>query len=117
MHLRENFFEVAPLRGIQAGLRTGSPAKQSALKVAAVVCLLLFALLAVIQVMHVHASESDADHCPLCVMMHSVAPFVTMLIAVVLVRIGIPTPVISEFRAIIRYWHPTLFTRPPPAGF
>jgi len=105
------------LRGIQAGLRTSSPARQSALKVAAVVCLVLLVLLAVIQVMHVHASESDADHCPLCVALHSVAPFVIMLIAVVLLRIGIPTPEISEFRAITRYWHPTLFTRPPPLAF
>jgi p-aminobenzoyl-glutamate transporter AbgT len=105
------------LRGIQAGLRTGPPAKQSALKVATVVCLVLLALLAVIQVMHVHASDSDADHCPLCVAMHSVVPFVIMLIAVVLVRIGTPTPIIPQFRAISRYGHPTLFTRPPPAGF
>jgi hypothetical protein len=84
--------------------------------VAAVVCLVLVAVLAVIQVAHVHAVESDADHCPLCIAMHSVLPFVIMVAAVVLVRIGTAAPVLHETRTIIRYWHPTLFNRPPPAG-
>jgi hypothetical protein len=34
---------------------------------------------------------------------------------VVLVRIGTQTPVLAV-RPIIRHWHPTLFTRPPPVG-
>jgi hypothetical protein len=104
------------LRGIQPGLRTGPNSKRSALRVATVVCLVLLALLAVIQVAHVHASDSDADHCTLCVVMHSVVPLVVMLVTVVLVRIETPAPVFHEVRAITRYWHPTLFTRPPPAG-
>ena len=79
------------------------------------VCLILLALLAVIQVAHVHASDSDADHCTLCMVMHSVVPLVVMLVTVVLVRIGTPAPVVVEVRAISRFWHPTLFTRPPPA--
>ena len=83
---------------------------------AALVCLILLAFLAVAQVMHVHASESDADHCTLCVAMHSVVPIMVMLIAVVLVRIEVLTPSVLEVRTIIRYWHPTLFIRPPPAG-
>jgi hypothetical protein len=41
---------------------------------------------------------------------------VVMVAAVVLVRIGTATPVMRETRTIIRYWHPTLFNRPPPAG-
>ena len=110
------FPEDAPLRGIQAGLRTGPQSKRSALKVATVVCLVLLAFLAVIQVTHVHASDSDADHCTLCVAMHSVVPLVVMLVTVVLVRIATPGPVLLEVATITRYWHPTLFTRPPPAG-
>ncbi len=84
------------------------------MKVAAVVCLVLLLLLAVAQVMHVHASASDADHCTLCVAMQSVVPIVIMLIAVVLVRIETVAPVFFEIRAVTRYWHSTLFTRPPP---
>jgi p-aminobenzoyl-glutamate transporter AbgT len=103
------------LRGIQAGLRTGPHSKQSALRVATVVCLVLLALLAVIQVTHVHAFDSDADHCTLCVVMHSVVPLVVMLVTVILFRIGNPAPVFLEDRPAIRYWQPTLFTRPPPA--
>ncbi len=83
---------------------------------AAVVCLVLLALLAVIQVMHVHASGSDADHCPLCVAMHSVALIGIMLVAIVLVRIGTPAPVIPGSGSITRTWHPTTFSRPPPTG-
>jgi hypothetical protein len=86
------------------------------LKAATVVCLVLLALLAVIQVTHVHASDADAEHCTLCVVMHSVVPLVIMLVTVVMVRIETSAPVILEARAIHRYWHPTLFTRPPPAG-
>jgi hypothetical protein len=35
---------------------------------------------------------------------------------VVLVQIESPAPVF-EARAVTRYWHPQLFTRPPPDGF
>jgi hypothetical protein len=40
---------------------------------------------------------------------------VIMLITVVLVRIEVLALGLLEVRAITRYWHPTLFTRPPPA--
>ncbi len=108
------FSEVAKLRRNQAGSRSGSPSKQTALRVATVVCLVLLALLAVAQVTHVHASASDADHCTLCVAMHSVVPFVIMLITVVLVRIETVAPTLLEIHAVVRYWHSTLYIRPPP---
>ena len=82
----------------------------------AVVCLVLMALLAIAQVTHVHAIGSDADHCQLCVAMHSVVPCVILLAAVVLVRIGAAGPALHEISTAIRYWHPTLFSRPPPAS-
>jgi hypothetical protein len=66
------------------------------------------ALLAVVQVAHSHPLESDADHCPLCVVMHTAAPVVVAAPAVVLVKIEARAPV---------YWNPKLFTRPPPAAF
>jgi hypothetical protein len=80
------------------------------------VCLVLLALLAVAQVTHVHAVGSDADHCPLCVVMHSVVPFVVMAAGIVMIRLGTAAQPPLEVRTICRYWHPTLFNRPPPAG-
>jgi hypothetical protein len=80
------------------------------------VCLVLLMLLAVAHVAHAHSSDSDADHCQLCIAMHSIVPFVIMVAAVLLVRIGTSAPMLFEVRAITRYWHPTLFNRPPPAG-
>ena len=88
----------------------------SAVKTVAVVCLVLLALLAVAQVTHVHAVGSDADHCPLCVVMHSVVPFVIMAASIVMIRLGTAAQPPLEVRTICRYWHPTLFNRPPPAG-
>ena len=82
---------------------------------AAGVCLVLLALLAVAQVAHFHPLDTDADHCPLCIVMHSAAPVAVAAAVVVLVRIGTQTPVLAV-RPIIRHWHPTLFTRPPPVG-
>jgi hypothetical protein len=73
-------------------------------------------LLAVVHVAFAHSVDTDADHCPLCIAMHSVAPFLVMMVAVLLVRIETAAPVILEVRYIPRHWDPTLFTRPPPAG-
>ena len=78
-------------------------------------CLALMALLAVVQVAHIHPLDSDADHCQLCIAMHSAAPVAVMAAAVVLVRIGTTEPVV-EARAVVRHWHPKLYTRPPPDG-
>ena len=110
------FREDVSLTALRAHLRSDRRPKPSTLGLTAVVCLIFLVLLAVAQVTHVHPVGGDADHCPLCVAMHSVVPFVVMVAAVVLVRIGTATPVMRETRTIIRYWHPTLFNRPPPAG-
>jgi hypothetical protein len=110
-----------------AGIQSGRPRKRQAapgamaprtarprtFAVATVVCLLLLALLAVVQIAHVHPLESDADHCPLCVVMHAVAPVTVTAAAIILVQVGTPAPIL-ETRAVIRPWNPTLFTRPPP---
>ncbi|MGC9158417.1 MAG: hypothetical protein ACP5FH_05450 [Terracidiphilus sp.] len=89
--------------------------KPRALGAAGLLCVALLALLAVIQVAHVHAIGSDTDHCPLCVAMHSAAPVAVVAAPVVLVRIALPAPVF-EARPLVRYWRPKLFIRPPPSG-
>jgi hypothetical protein len=109
--------EDLSLTTIRAHLRSDRRLKPSTLRATAVVCLVLLALLAVAQVTHVHAIGSDADHCRLCVVMHSVVPFVVTVTAVVSVLIGNAALSLLEFSTIIRYWHPALFTRPPPADF
>jgi len=81
---------------------------------ATVVCLILLALLAVVQVAHVHPQSSDADNCPLCIVLHSAAPVAAAVIAIVMVPLGTSAPVFVA-RTVGRPWHPTLFTRPPPA--
>jgi len=103
------------LTGLQT-LRNGKcGAKRSALPLVTVVCLILLTLLAVAQVAHVHQVDTDADHCPLCIVMHTAAPVAVAAAIVVLVQIESQTPVF-EAQTITRHWHPKLFTRPPPDG-
>jgi uncharacterized membrane protein YqhA len=78
-------------------------------------CLVLLALLAVIQVMHVHPIGDDAGQCPLCIAMHSVVSLVVMATALLLVKLGTIAQVSIGVRASRQYWCPTLFIRPPPA--
>ena len=104
------------LTAIPAYLRSDRSPKPRALQLAIVVCLVLLMLLGLVHTADAHSTASDAARCPLCIMMHSVAPFVIFLAAVVLIRFGTPAPKPLEVRSIVRYWHPTLFTRPPPAG-
>lgn len=88
-------------------------ARSVTLPVATVVCLVLMALLAFAQVAHLHANSSDADHCPLCVVMHSAVPATQVAAAIVLVQVESATQVFRP-RSIVRYWYPKFFTRPPP---
>jgi hypothetical protein len=76
---------------------------------------LLIAFLGVMQVPHLHASQSDADHCPLCVVMHSTAPTAVAVAAVVLVPMGAPAPQ-AEPDAAPPVRQTRLFIRPPPSG-
>ena len=103
------------MTGFQTFLSGKRRAKPGALSAVTVVCLILLTLLAVAQVAHVHPVDTDADHCPLCIVMHSAAPVAAAPAAVILVQVGPRAPSI-EVRDLIRHWHPKLFTRPPPAG-
>ncbi len=80
-----------------------------------IVCLLLMTLLSVAQVVHTHPNPNAAYTCPLCVTMHTVVPAAAAAALIILVELGTPVPV-SEGRALVRYWNPKLFTRPPPGA-
>jgi hypothetical protein len=103
------------LTALQTHLSGNRRAKHGALPVVTVVCLVLLALLTVVQVAHVHPVDTDSDHCPLCVVMHTAAPVAVTTAVVLLVQVENPAP-IFEAHTVTRYWHPQLFTRPPPAG-
>lgn len=77
------------------------------------VCLLLLTLLAFVQVAHFHPAATDADHCPICVVMHSAAPVAAVAAAIVMIRATEPLAVLDVV-SVIRPWHCTLFNRPPP---
>ena len=104
------------LTGFQTFLGRKRCAKLGALPVVTLVCLVLLTLLAVVQVAHVHPVDTDGDHCPLCVVMHSAAPVAVTAAVIVLVSVQSSAPVFVA-HTITRYWHPQLFTRPPPDGF
>jgi hypothetical protein len=78
-------------------------------------CLVLLALLAVAQVAHLHANQADADHCQLCIAMHTVAPTVVAAIAIVFVLLGASAPV-AEPNVVVRQPQFRLFIRPPPVS-
>lgn len=83
--------------------------------VTALVCVVLVAFLAVMQVPHLHATQNDADHCPLCVVMHATAPTPVAAAAVVLVAVGAPAPQ-AEPDPVPVQRQSRIFIRPPPSG-
>jgi hypothetical protein len=103
------------LKAIQARTGTDRRPKLNPLQLMIVVCLAVLMVVALVHVADGHSTTSAADNCPVCIVMHSVAPLVVMAVAIVLIRTETPAPEFFEARAIIRHWHPNLFTRPPPA--
>jgi len=77
------------------------------------VCLVLL-LLAVAHASFAHCN--DADHCPVCMAIHLVLPLVVITASIALVIIGGFALLFPEDHGIVRYWFPTLFTRPPPVA-
>jgi uncharacterized membrane protein YqhA len=96
-------------------LRRVRRALPGAVPAVAVLCLALVAALAVAQVAHMHSNQDDADHCQLCIAMHTVAPVVAAAVVVVLVRLGASTPQ-AEPVSIARQPQIRLFIRPPPVS-
>ena len=95
-------------------MRSNRHARPKAHLVFVVVCLALLVLLAVIQVAHVHSVDTDADHCPLCIVLHTAAPVSIAVAVIVLVQMETLSPVV-EIRPIRIAWHQQLFIRPPPS--
>lgn len=82
--------------------------------VVVLVCLALLALLTFIQVAHVHSVNTDADHCPICVVLHTAAPIAVAAAIVVLVQMRSFVPQI-EVRPLRSHCQRQLFIRPPPS--
>lgn len=99
--------------GNEQGLKRTGKRKPWAVRATSLVCLVLLALLTFVQAVHVHPVATDADHCPICVAMHSAAPVTVLAVVIVFVRISAPVPV-PEVHSVVRPWHCTLFNRPPP---
>lgn len=78
-------------------------------------CLVLLAMLAVAQVAHLHANQTDADHCQLCIVMHTAVPTAVAAAIIVIVQLGalapVADPVFVQRKRQIR-----LFIRPPPVS-
>ena len=104
------------MTGLQTEFSPDRRRKPRAFGMAAVVCLVLLTLLAVVQVAHMHPIDKDADHCPLCIAMQTAAPVAVAAAVVVMVRVWAPAPVYEARAVVCRHWDPKLFTRPPPAG-
>ena len=79
----------------------------------AVLCLVLLAILAVAQVAHLHPSQTDADHCQLCIVMHTVVPTAIAAAVIVIVQLGASAPQADPI-VIGRQRQIRLFIRPPP---
>jgi di/tricarboxylate transporter len=99
--------------GGEQRLRLSEERKPWAVRSTSLICLVLLALLTFVQVVHFHPAATDADHCPICVAMHSTVPVTVLVVAVVFARISEPVPV-PVAHSVVRPWHCTLFNRPPP---
>jgi hypothetical protein len=102
------------LTGLHTWMRSDRHARPRAFAAVVLLCVALLALLTVIQVAHVHSVDTDADHCPLCIVLHTAAPVAAAAVAVVLVHIESVTAVVAV-RPIASIWHRQLFIRPPPS--
>ncbi len=81
----------------------------------AVVCLLLLAMLAVAQATHLHSNDTDADHCQLCIVMHTVVPTAAAAAVIIIVQLGASIAP-AEPTVVARQRQIRLFIRPPPTS-
>ncbi|MGB6743926.1 MAG: hypothetical protein WBE38_09715 [Terracidiphilus sp.] len=102
--------------GFGTHFRRGIRRTSSGLRVpVALVCVALLAIMAFVQVTHLHSNQTDADQCPVCVVMHSAAPVTVAAVVVVLVPLGEYAPQ-AEPQSVTHKPQSSLFIRPPPAG-
>jgi hypothetical protein len=102
------------LIGIQSEQIVRAPRSRK-LAIMALVCLALLLLLTVVQTVHMHPRQVDADHCPLCIVLHATAPIAVAAAVILLVAVRAPAPLADQRRAV-RLWFTYLFTRPPPVA-
>ena len=103
------------MTGLQTHFRGTRGARRGFKVAVAVVCLALLAMLAVAQATHLHSSQTDADQCQLCIVMHTVAPAAVAAAIIVIVQLGASTPQ-AEPIVIARQRQIRLFIRPPPVS-
>jgi hypothetical protein len=94
-------------------MRSDRHARPRAYAVLVILCLALLVLLTFIQVAHVHSVNTDADHCPLCMVLHTAAPIAAAIIAILMVQLAAVTPII-RLRPVRMIGNRQLFIRPPP---
>ena len=101
------------------GLKTAFRGKRGAwpglFPAVAILCLVLLAMLAVAQATHLHSNDTDADHCQLCIVMHTVVPALATAAVIVIVQLGASAP-LAEPVVVARQRQIRLFIRPPPAS-
>jgi hypothetical protein len=102
------------VNGTQILFRNRRLARPCSFAVVTLLCLALLALVAVVQIAHVHSVATDADHCPLCVVLHSAAPVAVGAVLIVLVQIRGAAP-LFEVRTTTWQGRPQFFIRPPPS--
>ena len=108
--------QIGAMREFRANRRWTVPDVSRSTRFAVLVCLVLLALISMVQVTHLHDTATEADHCALCVVMHSAAPVAVVAAAVVLVQLGVSAPVMAV-QTPIRRRPSDLFTRPPPQSW
>jgi TRAP-type C4-dicarboxylate transport system permease small subunit len=101
------------LTGLHKWMRSTRRARPTAY-VVVLVCLALLALLTFVQVAHVHSINTDADHCPLCVALHTAAPLAVAAAIIILIEMDAFVPLV-EVRPIRFHWQRQIFIRPPPS--
>ena len=101
------------MTAFKAQFREGFVGRRRFLPAIALLCLALLAALSVAQVAHLHSNATDADHCQLCIVMHTAAPVAAAAAIIVLVQLGASTPQ-AEPIAIAHQRQLQLFIRPPP---
>ena len=103
------------MTAFRAHLRAQRSSRQKFTLVVAGVCLVLLALLAVGQAVHFHSNQTDADHCQLCIVMHSAAPAAVGAAVVVMGQLRVSAPQADPI-VVARQRYSRLFIRPPPVS-
>ncbi len=103
------------MTGLKAHLNLDFRSRRGSLVAIAGLCLFLLVMLAVAQVAHLHTSDTDADHCQLCIVMHTAVPAVAAAAIIVMVQLG-ALATVAEPVFVLRKRQTRLFIRPPPVS-